>query len=84
MVIHGKTYIGAGTQIEVNSVMGQTQEGKAPRIGKNCLIGANSVLIGGIVIGDNVKVGAGAVVVKDVPSDCTVIGVPAKIICSLK
>jgi serine acetyltransferase len=35
-------------------------------------------VLGGIKLGDNVFVGAGAVVVKDVPSGCTVVGIPAK------
>lgn len=82
VVIHGKASIGAGTQIEVNTVIGQTHDGKVPKIGRNCLIGANSVLVGSIVLGDNVKVGAGAVVVQNVPSNCTVVGVPAKVIYS--
>ena len=37
-------------------------------------------LLGGITIGDNVIIGANAVVVKDVPSNCTVVGVPGYII----
>lgn len=50
-----------------------------PRIGKNCLLGAGCCVLGDITIGDNVKVGANAVVLKDVPSNCTVVGVPAQI-----
>lgn len=42
--------------------------------------GAKATIIGNITIGNNVKIGAGAVVVKDVPSNSTVIGVPARII----
>ena len=37
-------------------------------------------MLGDIVIGDNVKIGANSVVLKDVPDNCTVVGVPAKII----
>lgn len=40
------------------------------------LVGANAVVLGGIEVGDNVKIGAGAVVVKDVPAGLTVVGVP--------
>lgn len=43
-------------------------------------MGAGAKVLGSITIGDNVKIGAGSVVVKDVPSNCTVIGVPAKIV----
>lgn len=53
---------------------------KAPKIGKNCYIGAKATIIGDITIGDNCKIGAGAVVISDVPSGCTAVGVPAKVI----
>lgn len=51
-----------------------------PVIGNNVSLGANVTIIGHVHIGDNVVVGAGAVVVKDVPSNCVVAGNPAKII----
>ena len=51
-----------------------------PNIGRNCIIGAGAVILGDITIGDNVKIGANAVVLKDVPANCTVVGVPAKIV----
>ena len=38
------------------------------------------MIIGGVRIGDNVKIGAGAVVLHDVPSGCTAVGFPAKVI----
>ena len=50
------------------------------RIGNNCMIGAGAVILGNIVIGDNVKIGANAVVLKDIPDNCTVVGIPGKII----
>lgn len=53
---------------------------QCPIIGNNVDIGSNVVLIGPITIGNNVKIGAGSVVVKDVPSDCVVVGNPARII----
>lgn len=52
----------------------------APKIGNNCFFGAGCKVIGGVKIGDNVKVGANAVVVKDVPDNCTVVGIPARIV----
>jgi serine O-acetyltransferase len=51
-----------------------------PKIGNNVYIGCGAKLIGGITVGDNVIIGANAVVVKDVPSNCTVVGNPAQII----
>jgi len=53
---------------------------KCPRIGNNVDIGANVCIIGDIVIGDNVIIGAGSVVTKSFPSDCTVVGNPARIL----
>lgn len=49
-------------------------------IGKRCFIGANAIIMCGVTIGDEVVVGSGAVVTKDVPSNCIVAGNPAKII----
>ena len=48
-------------------------------IGKNCVIGVNSIVLPGVKIGDHVVVAAGAVVTKDVPSHCIVSGNPAKV-----
>lgn len=49
-------------------------------IGEATLIGSGAVILQGIMIGSNVKVGAGAVVTQNVPDNCTVVGVPARIV----
>lgn len=49
-------------------------------IGKRCFIGANAIVMCGVSIGDEVIVGAGSIVTKDVPSGCIVAGNPARII----
>lgn len=49
-------------------------------VGEGTQIGTGAVVIPGITIGGNAIVGAGAVVIKDVPSNCTVVGVPARVI----
>lgn len=49
-------------------------------IGENCFIGARSIILPGIRVGDGSIVGAGAVVTKDVPAGCAVAGNPARII----
>ena len=54
-----------------------------PIIGDNVSVGSNVNIIGKIRIGNNVIIGAGSVVVKDVPDNCVVAGNPAKIIRSL-
>jgi acetyltransferase-like isoleucine patch superfamily enzyme len=53
---------------------------KKTHIGKNCFIGARSIILPGVSIGDHVIVGAGSVITKDVKSNCIVAGNPAKII----
>ena len=53
-------------------------------IGNNCWIGASATICPGVTIGHDVVIGAGAVVVKDVPDSVVVAGVPAKIIRTLK
>lgn len=55
-------------------------DGKRPVIGDNVTLGANVTIIGDITIGNNVLIGAGSVVVKSIPDNCIVAGVPAKII----
>lgn len=50
------------------------------RIGKNCWIGAGVLVVPGITIGDNVVVGAGSVVTKDLPSNVIAVGNPCKIL----
>lgn len=49
-------------------------------IGKRCFIAVNSTILPGVIIGDEVIVGAGAVVTKNVPSNCIVAGNPARIV----
>lgn len=47
-------------------------------IGNNCYIGLGAKIFGKVTIGDNVTIGANAVVTKDIPSNTTVVGIPAK------
>ena len=51
-----------------------------PTLGKNVVIGSNACILGSILIGDNVKIGSNSVVVKPVPNDATVVGVPGRVI----
>ena len=50
-----------------------------PTIGNNVVIGAGAKVLGNIIIGNNSYIGANAVVIKDVPSNSTVVGVPGRI-----
>ena len=53
-------------------------------IGKNCFIGINVTILGGVSIGDNVVIGACSVVTKNLESNFVYAGVPAKKICSIE
>lgn len=52
-------------------------------VGKNSFIGARTIILPGVHIGDNCVVGAGSVVNRDIPDETVVAGVPAKKICSV-
>ena len=78
IVIHQNSKIGEGTKIYQNVTIGSGTYG--PKIGKNCLLGAGCCILGDITIGDHVRVGANAVVLHNIPSDSTVVGVPGKIV----
>ena len=51
-----------------------------PTLGRNVVVGANAVVLGAIVVGDNARVGSGSVVVRDVPANATVVGIPAHVV----
>lgn len=51
-----------------------------PTIGNNVMISAGAKVLGPFKVGDNSRIAAGAVVLEEVPPDCTVVGVPAKIV----
>lgn len=51
-----------------------------PTLGENVVVGAGAKVLGNLLIGSNVRIGAGSVVLRDVPSDCTVVGIPGRIV----
>ena len=59
---------------------GKADQDRHPKIGNGVLIGAHAVVLGNIKVGDCARIGAGSVVVKEVPPRVTVAGVPARII----
>lgn len=81
IVIHPNAIIGDNCKIEQNvTIGGRSGLTVLPQIGNNVMIGAGATVIGPVVVGNNVQIGAGSVVVKDIPDNCEVVGVPAKII----
>ncbi|OHT13929.1 transferase [Tritrichomonas foetus] len=65
---------------DVRERLAMAEYGLPIKIGNNCWIGGGAIICPGVTLGDNVVVAAGAVVNKDVPSDCIVAGNPARII----
>jgi serine O-acetyltransferase len=53
-----------------------------PTLGNGVVVGAGAKVLGNILLGDRVKVGAGSVVVHSVPAEATVVGIPARIVKS--
>lgn len=83
VVIGETTEIGDNVLIYQGVTLGGTgkEKGKRhPTIGNNVVIGAGAKVLGPITIGDNTRIGAGSVVLKSVPPNCTVVGVPGRIV----
>jgi len=83
-VVIGETAeIGDNVTIYHGVTLGGTGKDKGkrhPTIGNNVIIGSGAKVLGAVLIGNGVKIGANAVVVEDVPSYSTAVGIPAKII----
>ena len=83
VVIGETTVIGDNVTIYQGVTLGGTGKdtGKRhPTIGSGVTVGAGAKVLGPITIGDRSKVGAGSIVLKDVPADCTVVGNPGRIV----
>ena len=81
LVVHPKTIIGNNVTLHHNTTIGCKYEGgQAPVIKDGVFIGANSVILGNITLGEKCVIGAGSVVTKNVPPQTIVVGNPAIII----
>ncbi len=83
VVIGETTVIGTNVLLYQGVTLGGTgkEEGKRhPTIEDNVMISAGAKVLGNIKIGHDTKIGAGSVVLKDIPPHCTVVGVPGKIV----
>lgn len=83
-VVIGETaIIGDSALIYQGVTLGGTgkESGKRhPTLGSGVIVGAGAKVLGNIQIGNDVRIGAGSVVLREVPSDCTVVGVPGRIV----
>lgn len=83
VVIGETTEIGENVTLYQGVTLGGTgkEKGKRhPTIGKNVVISADATVLGAITVGDNARVGAGAVVINSVPPNSTVVGVPGRVV----
>jgi serine O-acetyltransferase len=83
VVIGETSVIGNDVTIYQGVTLGGTGAEKGrrhPTIGNGVVIGAEAIILGNIHIGDNARIGAGAVVTKSVPANSTVVGNPARIV----
>lgn len=83
-VVIGETAeVGEGCVLFQGVTLGGTgkESGKRhPTLEQNVMVSAGAKVLGNITLGENVKIGAQAVVLKDVPPNCTVVGVPGRIV----
>jgi serine O-acetyltransferase len=79
VVINSGVQGGRNIHLEHQVTIGSDQ-GASPVLGDDIYVGAGAKIIGSIHVGSRVRVGANAVVVKDVPDGCTVVGIPARVI----
>ncbi len=83
VVIGETTIIGDNCVMFQGVTLGGTgkETGKRhPTIGSNVMISAGAKVLGNVYVGDNSKIGAQSVVLKDVPPNCTVVGVPGRVV----
>lgn len=86
VVIHSDTIIGSNLTLVTEVVIGQKYPNISPKtiIGDNVYMGSGVKVIGSLNIGNNVIIGANAVVLKDLPADSTAVGIPARVVKSNK
>lgn len=80
IVIGETARVGDDVVIMQNVTLGGTGKhagDRHPKVGNHVFIGTHAIVLGNITLGDHSKIGAGSVVLKDIPAHCTAVGVPA-------
>ena len=81
IIVNENSSVGEYCTIIGTTCLGSKKGGNGPSIGNHCELGMNSVVIGNVRIGDNVYIGAGAVVTKSFEqNEISLVGVPAKVV----
>lgn len=83
VIIGETTIIGDNVTLYQGVTLGGTgkEHGKRhPTLGNNVMVSAGAKVLGSFTIGDNSKIGAGSVVLSEVPPNCTVVGVPGRVV----
>lgn len=85
VVIGETTEIGDDVLLYQNATLGGTgkEKGKRhPTLGNHVVVGAGAKVLGAINVGENVKIGAGSVLVRSVPANTTIVGIPGRVVMS--
>lgn len=81
VVVNAKARVGENCRLHPDTCLGANRgssENSAPTIGRDAYIGPGAKVFGGVTLGDNVRIGANAVVNKNFPSGSILVGIPAK------
>jgi serine O-acetyltransferase len=79
IVINSSVRAGRNLVLEHDVTIG-AEKGRSPVLGDDVFVGAGARILGAVRVGSRVKIGANAVVIKDVPDGATAVGVPARVV----
>jgi len=82
LVVHYRAQLGSNCILRQNTTLGSSHpdDPAAPHLGDRVDVGCNACIIGGIKIGNDAVIGAGSVVIHDVPANAIVVGNPARVV----
>lgn len=80
IIVGADVELGNDVRLYQNVTIAMSRTGTPTRIGDNVIIYSNAVILGGVQVGDNSVIGAGAIVTKNIPDGAIVVGNPAKVL----